>query len=192
METAADRPFVEMIRTEIGAAFHLPSLLGDDMIGIVPMRISGYLSVFDAVLLYGQLPEGVRPRLTDGVTNIPMNNPAYCWAGTGFLMTTPDCARFGAAMLDSPGSGISSAERALLFTPMTEKTKDSPPLGLAWRIDTDKKGRRRWHHAGATPGGRYGLVVYPESGLSVALASNTMAAPGDVLSPASDLVDAFS
>jgi serine beta-lactamase-like protein LACTB len=192
METAGARPFTEMIRTEVGTALNLPSLLKDDPIAMVPMRASGYISALDGAILYSQLPESARPGLTDGLANIPMSNPAYCWAGAGFLMTTPDCARFGAAMLDAPGSGISAAERALLFTPMTEKTKDSPPLGLAWRVDTDKKGRRRWHHAGATLGGRYGLVVYPESGLSVALASNSMATPGDVLNPASDLVDAFS
>lgn len=192
METAAGRPFVEMIRTEVGTALDLPSLLKDDPIAMVPMRASGYISALDGAIFYSQLPESARPGLTDGVANIPMSNPAYCWAGAGFLMTTPDCARFGAAMLDAPGSGIGATERALLFTPMTEKTKDSPPLGLAWRVDTDKKGRLRWHHAGATLGGRYGLVVYPESGLSVALASNSMAAPGDVLTPASDLVDAFS
>ncbi len=124
---------MEMIGTEVGTALNLPSLLKDDPIAIVPMRASGYLSALDAAILYSQLPESARPGLTDGFANIPMSNPAYCWAGAGFLMTTPDCARFGAAMLDAPGSGISTAERALLFTPMTEKTKDSPPLGLAWR-----------------------------------------------------------
>ena len=191
MEAAASRPFVDMIKAEIGTALRLPSLLADDPIAIVPMRASGYLSAVDGAILYSQLPEGARPGLTDGFANIPMSNPAYCWAGAGFLMTASDCARFGAAMLDTPESGISAAERALLFTPMTEKTKDSPPRGLAWRIDTDKKGRLRWHHAGATTGGRYGLVVYPEAGLSVAMASNTIAAPGDVLNPASDLIDVF-
>jgi CubicO group peptidase (beta-lactamase class C family) len=103
----------------------------------------------------------------------------------------PDTAKFGAAMLDGPGSRITAEERALLFTPLTEKTDQSPPLGLGWRVDEDGKGRLRWHHAGSTPGGRTGLVVYPEQGLSIALAGNTMTAPGDVLGPASELADIF-
>ena len=67
-----------------------------------------------------------------------------------------------------------------------------PPLGLAWRIDTDGKGRPRWHHAGATLGGRANLLLYPDQGLSIAIASNVMATPGNVLQPSSDLADTFA
>jgi CubicO group peptidase (beta-lactamase class C family) len=123
---------------------------------------------------------------------MPFSNPAYCWAGAGFTMTPADTARFGAAMLDGPGSRISAAERSLLFTPMTEKTPQSPPLGLGWRIDTDGNGRLRWHHAGATPGGRYSLVVYPELDLAIAMAGNVMAMPLDVGKASSDLADIFA
>lgn len=116
-------------------------------------------------------------------------NPAYCWAGAGFLMSMPDLARFGASLLDGPDRVITSEQRKLLFTPLTAKTDHSPPLGLGWRIDRDHRGRLRWHHAGATPGGRASLVVYPEEGLSIALASNVMTMPGDVLGPSSELAD---
>ena len=75
---------------------------------------------------------------------------------------------------------------------MTRATSNSPPLGLGWRIDRDTRSRLRWHHAGSTPGGRYGLVIYPELGLSVALASNLIVAPGDVLGPAAGLADIFA
>jgi CubicO group peptidase (beta-lactamase class C family) len=104
-------------------------------------------------------------------------------------MSMPDLARFGAALPAGPHCRARPEERDLLFTVLTEKTEQSPPLGLGWRIDTDAKGRLRWHHAGSTPGGRAGLVVYPDSGLSVAIASNTMMAPGDVLGPAAELAD---
>ena len=79
-----------------------------------------------------------------------------------------------------------------MFTPLTEAAPEHPALGLGWRIDADKQGRRRWHHAGTTPGGRCGLVLYPEQRLAVALASNTMMTPGDVLGPASELTDLFA
>jgi hypothetical protein len=59
-------------------------------------------------------------------------------------------------------------------------------------VDHDKQGRARWHHAGTTPGGRCGLIVYPDSGLSIALAGNTMTEPGDVLGAAAELLRTFA
>ncbi len=192
MEKAANRPFVEMVKAEIGKSFGLASLVEDDPFALTPQRATGYLIGSDLAILYGGLPVDIRPKLTDGLANIPFSNPAYCWAGAGFLITASDCARFGAMLLESPGSRISAAERALLFTPMTEGDRSSPPLGLAWRVDADANGRRRYHHAGATIGGRYSLVIYPDLGLSIALASNVMSAPGDVLKPSATLADAFA
>src|SRR5690606_15671655 len=117
---------------------------------------------------------------------------AYMLAGSGFIMTPSDMALFGAAHLESPASKITADERELLFTPLTEATEEMPPLGLGWRVDTDDKGRPRWHHAGGYEGGRSSLVVYPDLGLSIAFASNVMTVPGDVLTPSSELADAFA
>ena len=127
-----------------------------------------------------------------GFANIGLSNPAFCWAGAGLLASMPDLARFGAALLDGPNSAITADERALLFTPLTDAAPKQPALGLGWRIDEDKRGRARWHHAGTTPGGRCGLVIYPALSLAVALASNTMMTPGDVLGAASELADLFA
>ena len=65
-------------------------------------------------------------------------------------------------------------------------------MGLGWRIDADAKGRRRWHHEGSTPGGRYSLVIYPDLGLSVAMALNVMVVRLDVLAKSSELADIFA
>lgn len=192
MEAAAGCSFVPMIKEDIGVPFGLGSLIEDEPTAIIPARATGYMNELDLTILYGQLPPEARPKLTNGVGNMPWSNPAYCWAGAGFLLTAPDGARFGAALLDSPNAKISAAERKLLFTPMTEADKNSPPLGLAWRVDADSQKRLRWHHAGATPGGRYSVVVYPDKGLSVALGANVMSLPGNVLKHSSDLVDIFA
>ena len=40
--------------------------------------------------------------------------------------------------------------------------------------------------------GRALLAIYPEQGLSIALASNCMTMPGDVLGPAAELADLFA
>ena len=116
----------------------------------------------------------------------PNSNPAYKWAGGGLVMTASDLARFGAAHLDP---GVLS--RGTLDTLFTVYVPDSaPPLGLGWRIDRDRQGRLRWHHAGGQGGARSSLVVYPQQRLSIAFASNATGVPGDVLTPSAWLADA--
>jgi serine beta-lactamase-like protein LACTB, mitochondrial len=190
MEAAAGKDFRELIAEEIAGPFALPSLIDDDPMQIRPWRASGYVRSFDLGLLVPAVAPSIQ--LENEVGNMPYSSPAFCWAGAGFLMTPSDTARFGAAMIASPNSGISERERALLFTPLTEATTDSPPLGLGWRVDSDAKGRRRWHHAGSTPGGRSSLVVYPDLDLSIAMALNVMVVRLDVLGKSSELADAFA
>lgn len=192
MEAAAGMEFRQLIRKEIGGPFGLASLAADDPWAVMPGRATGYMNQADVELLYGTMAEGARPRLTDDLANTPLSNPAYCWAGGGYLMTPADTARFGAAMFESAETKISTAERTLLFTPTVEVPRDSFPVGLGWRVDADARGRVRWHHAGTTIGGRGVLVVYPELGLSVAIAGNVMAMPLDMLKAAGDLADIFA
>ena len=183
MEAAAGKPFPDLVKVEVGATFGLASLEADDPLALRPLRVRGYGPASDYRATY--------PLVMDGWVNARQTNPAYKWAGGGFLMTPSDLARFGSLLIESPSSKITREERALLFTPLTQATQQMPPLGLGWRIDTDPKGRRRWHHAGAQEGGRASLIVYPDLGLSIALASNVATVPGNVLVPSSDLADAF-
>ncbi len=191
MEAAAGQAFPELVKAELGQGFALPSLVEDDLLAIIPMRVSGYFTAGD-LALFSAIAAGPKLELKGELGNVPPCNPAFSWAGAGFLMTPSDAARFGTALIESPDARISAAERSLLFTPLTEAQAGSPALGLAWRLDCDDQGRRRWHHAGATPGGRFGLVVYPDLGLSIAIAGNVMTAPGNILQPSSDLADAFA
>ena len=185
LEAAAGQPFPKLVKAEIGAPFGVTSLEEDDPQSLRPMRVRGYGPA-------GDYRMAGYPLVADGWANARQTNPAYKWAGGGFIMTPSDLARFGAALIDAPKSVITPQERALLFTPLTQATRNMPPLGLGWRVDKDKVGRPRWHHAGAQEGGRASLVIYPELGLSIALASNVISAPGDVLSPSSALADALS
>ena len=192
IQAAAGGPFLELVESEIARPFGLPTLVPDIPGKVVPGRVRGYAGREEVERLRAQFPDAGFAAVTDDWVNAPPLNPAYCWAGAGFLMSAPDMARFGAAQLEGPGSRITAAERALQFTPVTEKCDASPPLGLGWRVDADERGRLRWHHAGATPGGRAGLVVYPAEGLAVAILANTMTASGDVLGPAAELADIFT
>ena len=191
MEATAGQDFLALVGEEVAGPFALPSLVADEVLGIVPGRVGGYFTARELEFLATRMP-GLASRSGAGpFANIGLSNPAFCWAGAGLLMSVPDLARFGAALLPGPDTRITAEERALLFTPLTEGTPEQPPLGLGWRIDADKLGRPRLHHAGTTPGGRCGLAIYPEQGLSIALASNTMMTPGDALGAASELVEMF-
>jgi len=192
METAAGQDFLALIADGIARPFDLPSLCADDPFAIVPERVSGYFSRRELEFLAMRMPDFEAPPLAGAYSNIGLGNPAFCWAGAGLLASMPDLARFGAALFASPVAKIGESERSLLFTPLTEATDASPPLGLGWRVDSDEQGRERWHHAGTTPGGRCGLVLYPEAALSIALAGNTMTEPGNVLGAAAELVEKFA
>lgn len=182
MEAAAGMPFVDLVAREVSAPLGLASLQPDDPISLRSGRVSGYGPASDYTRMY--------PMAKEGWVNVRQVNPAYKWAGGGFIATPSDIARFGAAHI--AGGPLSAPVRDILFTVLVERTSSSPPLGLGWRVDEDAKGRRRWHHAGNQEGGRASLVVYPELGLSIALATNVAGTPADPLTPSSDLADAFS
>ena len=101
MEAAAKSEFRKLIEAEIGAHFGLASLADDDPLAIRPLRAAGYAHSFDLGVLIPAVAKTIK--LEGDLGNMPQSNPAFCWAGAGFLMTPSDTARFGAALLDSPG-----------------------------------------------------------------------------------------
>lgn len=185
LETAAGQPFLDLLKSEVAGPFGLSSLEGDYPFTIKPGRVRGYTDG----AVYRSF--GI-PIVKEGLANARQDNPSYKWAAGGLIMTPSDMAKFGAAHLEAPGSAITAAQRSLLFTPITERTPNMPPLGLGWRVDTDEKGRLRWHHAGSDEGSRSSLVIYPALGLSIAFATNLFAVPNNVLAPSSELADAFA
>lgn len=187
MEAAAGRTFPELLMSDVGSLFGLRSLAIDNPFIITPFRVTGYTNEEEMTSASSESAAYWYGEIEDQWVNIPQFNPAYCIAGGGLLMTPSDIAQFGAAMAPTSRAALSEEERDLLFTPITEA-----PMGLAWNIDADDKGRTRWHHGGATLGGRASIVVYPDLDLSIALASNVATIPSDVLQPSSDLADAFS
>ncbi|MEO5706484.1 MAG: serine hydrolase domain-containing protein [Alteraurantiacibacter sp.] len=192
IEAAAAAPFLQLVAEEIAAPFTLPSLRADRGEQVIPGRARGYVSAGERRFLRRQFPHASWPEPFDGWGAAMPVNPGYSWAGAGMIATMPDIARFGAAHLDSPASLISAAERALLFTPLTERTEQMPPLGLGWRVDHDPTGRLRWHHSGGMPGACTMLVIYPAAQLAIAFASNCTTAPTNGLGHCATLADLFA
>ena len=182
MENAAKSPFLELVQREIAAPLGLASLGPDDSMALVPQRVRGYHP--------GDLVRRAFPTYQGKWSNTQVANVTYKWAGGGLLATPTDLARFGAAHL-APGK-LAKPALDSLFTVYTAATENSPPLGLGWRIDQDASQRLRWHHAGGQDGARASLVIYPKEKLSIALATNVTALPGDVNGPSAKLADVFT
>jgi len=111
----------------------------------------------------------------DGATTLKPRDQSYSPFGTGFVASAADLAYFGDAVLHSPQLGEETRE--LLFQPV--RLSDGGKTGryfyevaFGWRVGKDLSGRTVYHHAGVTQGARSALILYPESGLSIAFLSN--------------------
>ncbi|MEP1445738.1 MAG: serine hydrolase domain-containing protein [Paraglaciecola sp.] len=111
-----------------------------------------------------------------GANEIPRGEKSYSVFGAGLYASAGDLAFFGAQVLNK--ARAQKPFQQLLFTPTA--TQDGHPVtsrnfkvGFGWRIATDPHGRKVYHHAGATPGARSILAIYPEQDLSIAFLSNS-------------------
>ena len=99
----------------------------------------------------------------------PVDN-SYKWAGGGFLSTAEDMLRLGEAIV--LGDALGETGRALLFTEQTTRDGEGVDYGFGWALGTDGAGRRTVFHTGGSMGGTAYLLVIPEAGVVVAMATN--------------------
>ena len=174
LETAAGVSFPELIRREVSE----------------PLGLTFAAETANTILADRVRPYGRRGQ-SGPVENAEPVNPDYKWAGGGMIGTASDLARLGAALL-RPGY-LTRASLDQMVRPLAPRRAraNDPVVGLAWRIDTDPKGRRRFHHAGSIQGGRSGVVIYPDAGLALAMTSNLSDTPLTPLGPLGELADVF-
>jgi len=101
---------------------------------------------------------------------------SYSVFGAGLSSTASDLAHFGYEVIKR--SKANNAYHQLLFTPTTTNSgeyagNNKYQVGFGWRIGKDSLGRRVYHHAGATPGARSIVVIYPEQDLCITVLSNS-------------------
>lgn len=113
---------------------------------------------------------------SDGAEPIAFGEKSYSVFGAGLFASASDLALFGAKVLEK--SQNESPLEQLLFTPTKFLngdlvSNDRFAVGFGWRISTDAQGRTVYHHAGATPGARSILAIFPEQEVSIAFLSNS-------------------
>jgi CubicO group peptidase (beta-lactamase class C family) len=160
IEGASGKDFLTYMREEIFAPLGMSDTLPDQVLEVIPGR-TGF---------YGYGPERQ-------LQNAPYVDLSDRWAGSGFLSTAEDLARFGAAHC-GPGF-LQQPTLELLVTrtvlPDSSITRD----GLGWGPRKDWDGRRMIFGNGITPGATGVLVVWPEARLSMAVLTNIRRAPLD-------------
>lgn len=97
----------------------------------------------------------------------PRIDVTHAWAAGGYLSTPEDLVRFGSALLHS--RFLKESSRQLLFTSQTTRAGISTGYGLGWNIHPQPK---VIFHSGWTVGGLSILLLLPEAGTVVAIATN--------------------
>lgn len=107
--------------------------------------------------------------------NTPYVDNSYKWAGGGFLSTAEDLVRFGSALL-RPGF-LKQESLKTLFTSQKTKAGEETGYGVGWGVGKTANGEIVYAHSGGAVGGTSHLIIYPESGVVIAMINNLSSAP---------------
>jgi CubicO group peptidase (beta-lactamase class C family) len=153
IERAAKKPFKEIVGAEVLRP------LGLDDTGLDWELATGRFAAKPYEINAGAVRPATAVDLSDRVPS------------GGYVSCVIDLARFGMAFArpagylpDSLVEEMTAIQRLSTGAPTT--------VGLGWRVGTDSAGRRIWHHAGSSAGGRSLLVVWPDEDIVVAIAAN--------------------
>ncbi len=157
MEAATDRDFATLMRESIFEPLGMRHTTVDDQRRIIPNR-SGFYA-------YDEKGAVVNAKLTDHSYKIP---------GGGILSTAEDLVRFGSALLE-PGF-LKRETLDLLFGKSRASDGTEYAYGMGWTVKYGN-GHQFYGHGGNQPGGRSYLLIYPDSGLVLAILANMYNAP---------------
>jgi CubicO group peptidase (beta-lactamase class C family)/signal transduction histidine kinase len=142
-----------------------PSLMRDEVFAPLGMESTGPLPAGDPRRAenYGAPRAGAWPPS-------PLDARSGMWAAASSWSSTPDLARFAAALL-RPGFLRPESVEAM-WTPQRTIAGEDTGYGLGWRIGRDGAGRRIVHHGGRTQDLRAFLLIYPDHDLAIAVVAN--------------------
>jgi serine beta-lactamase-like protein LACTB len=167
---------------------------GKEFLQIVDQEVFGPLKMSRSGpdLLREVIPNKTRyyERAQGKIKNAPYEDPSYKWAAGGMIASAGDLVRFGMAHLH-PGYLKQEILDQVFKSQSTSDGKETD-VGIGWRIGSDWRGRRIYHHAGNISGGRAVLVLYPQEDLAIAFLSNVSSQPAFVESTAQMIAENFA
>lgn len=158
IQSAAGENFISYMQEHVFTPLGLVDTLADQNRPIVEQRSRFYEREKDGTL-----------------DNAPYVDNSYKWAGGGFLSTAEDLVRFGSALL-RPGF-LKPESLRLLFTSQKTVSGQETGYGMGWFVGKSQSGQPIYQHAGGSVGGTSQLIIYPDSGLVVALVTDLGDAP---------------
>jgi CubicO group peptidase (beta-lactamase class C family) len=179
VEAAAREPFFTFMRRQIFEPLGMTETMPESWSEPIRNRATFYFPRFAADPRYG--PDLVR------------EGDHSCFAGAGAFLSTPsDLVRFGLAM--GRGQLLQPATVTTLQTPQRLVSGAETGSGLGWRLETvplaGEPTRLARQDDQRSVGGSTSLLVFPERGIVVAVASNISYAKTDAL--AMSIAQAFA
>lgn len=109
--------------------------------------------------------------ISGALIEAPEDNVSYKYAGGGYVSTPSDLVRFGNGLLSS--AFLTQESRDSLWTPVPLNDGRVPPENYALGFIVGEGPQGTYAQHGGTANGTYSfLLIYPESGVVVALSSN--------------------
>lgn len=155
MASAAETDFATLMRERVFEPLGMRHTLPDNQQQIIPNRSGLYAYDNDEDL---------------NLINAPLTDHSYKIPGGGFLSTAEDLVRFGSALLE-PGF-LNRESLDLIFSPSQFNDGKTHNYSMGWTIREDNHDRQVYGHGGNQPGGRCYLLLYPDSGVVIAMLTN--------------------
>lgn len=159
LEAVTATPFPALLRREVLAPLGMTATVAD----VDAMSIPGRAQTYTVS--------------AQGIAVAPDDNLSGRWPSGGLLSSTNDLSRLGRSVL-SPGL-LTERSLGVMLTPQRLATGAATNVGIGWRISADSAGRRYLHHGGSSNGGAAFLLVYPDTRLVIAMASNAFTQWGE-------------
>lgn len=129
----------------------------------------------------------------DTLIDAPDDNVSNKYAGGGYVSTPIDLVKFGNTLLGN--EFLSAPAKDVLWTavPLVNGEMNPESYALGFRVGQDEFGKFV-HHGGKSNGGYSFLIIYPDTGVVIAFASNMAPAEGgfDRLEKAKQLARVFT
>lgn len=163
IESAARRPFLEVMRSEVLEPLGMDATVPDD----VALPHADRAANYDVETPFS--PDG-------SLVPSPPNDFSSKWASGGYLSTARDVARFGTVVVPvTRGGRAGEFLRQETVDLLTRVRSGVPPIagyGLGWMTASDLHLRRVRFHFGASSGGTAVVAAYPGSGVVVSVLAN--------------------
>ena len=166
-EGAGGEDFMTLLKTRVLEPAGLQHTTNDDTFAIIKNRSRGYVRFNRAQLL--RLPSGHNLKLGE-LYNAQLHDTSMKIPGGGLLSTSADLVRFASAV--NRGKIVSQQELLQqMWTGQETNGGFKSGYGLGWAIG-HYKGRKLVLHSGDQSGTSTTMVLFPETGVSIAIMCN--------------------